>query len=157
MTTGAHLLPVLATLLTLGACAEPSSTQTLSDRLTASLTPGEPCNRQASIEYLPNGTRIRLPEAALFVRGKPDLSECGHFALASVTQAMLAPPIMQVVIEPEADVNDPVSSLSLQRAETVRKSLSYVGFIFTQPPVLIQPVTTSTPSSFGIVLTVLGS
>jgi hypothetical protein len=157
MTNSARLpLPAIAILLVLGACSRPSS-QVLSDRVAASLTPAEPCNRDASIENLPNGTRIRLPEASLFVSGKADLTACGQYALASVTQAMLAPPIMQVVIEPEADANAPGSYVSLQRADTVKKMLSNVGFIFTQPPVLVQPPTVPSPGTLGIVLTVLGS
>jgi hypothetical protein len=156
MTTGTHFLPALATLLALGACSEPSSTQTLADRVAASLTPAELCNRQASIESLPNGTRIWLPEASVFVNRKTDLTKCGQYVLASVTQAMLAPPIMQVVIEPSADENAQVPSLSLQRADAVRKLMSNVGFIFTQPPVLVQPATTASPGNLGIELTVLG-
>ena len=69
MTTGIYVLPALATLLALGACSEPSSTQKLADRVTASLSAADQCDRMASIEYLPNGTRIRLPEASLFVDG----------------------------------------------------------------------------------------
>jgi hypothetical protein len=156
MINSAHLLSVLTILLVLGACSEPSS-QVLSDRVAASLIPTGPCNREASIEYLPNGTRIRLPEASLFVNGKADLTACGQYTLASVTQAMLAPPIMQVVIEPEADANAPGSSVSLERADTVKKLLSNVGFIFTQPPVLVQLPTAPSPGTLGVVLTVSGS
>ena len=154
MTTGIYVLPALATLLALGACSEPSSTQILADRVTASLSPTDQCNRMASIEYLPNGTRIRLPEASLFVDGRSDLTACGQYALASVVQAMLAPPIMQVVIEPEADVNAPGSSVSLRRADTVKTLMSNAGFIFTQPPVLIQPAQAQPPGTMGIVLAV---
>jgi hypothetical protein len=156
MTDRTYLLPVIAIVLVLGACSKPS-TQVLADRVAASLTPAEPCNRDASIENLPNGTRVRLPEASLFVNGKADLTACGQYALASVTQAMLAPPIMQVVIEPDADMNAPGSYVSAQRADTVRKMLSNVGFIFTQPPVLVQPPAVPSPGTLGIVLTVLGS
>lgn len=148
------LLPAIATLLVVGACSEPSSTRMLSNRVTASLSPGNPCNSQASIEYLPNGTRIRLPEASLFVNRTADLSDCGRYTLASVTQAMLDPRIMQVVIEPETDPNAPGSPVSLQRADTVQQLLSHVGFVAGQPPVLIQPATAPSPGAFGIVLTV---
>jgi hypothetical protein len=157
MTDRTYLLPVITIVLVLGACSGPPSRQVLAQRVATSLTPTEPCNRDASIENLPNGTRIRLPEASLFVHGKADLTACGQYALASVTQAMLAPPIMQVVIEPDADMNAPGSYVSAQRADTVRKMLSNVGFIFTQPPVLVQPPAVPSPGTLGIVLTVLGS
>jgi hypothetical protein len=156
MTTGIYFLPALATLLALGACSEPSSTRMLADRVTASLSPTNQCNRMASTEYLPNGTRIRLPEASLFVDRRTDLTACGQYALASVMQAMLAPRIMQVVIEPEADADVPGSSVSLRRADTVKTLMSNAGFIFTQPPVLIQPATAQPPGTLGIVLTVSG-
>src|SRR5438046_1149846 len=119
-----RVAPALATLLALAACSEPSSSQILSGRVTDGLDPAEPCNRPAGIEYLPNGTRIRLPESSLFVSGQTDLTGCGQYALASVTEAMLDPRIMQVVIEPEADINAPGSSLSLRRADKVKKLLS---------------------------------
>jgi hypothetical protein len=156
MTTGIHYLPALATLLALGACSEPSSTQMLANRVTASLSPTNPCNGMASIEYLPNGTRIRLQEASLFVDSRTDLTACGQYALASVIQAMLAPPIMQVVIEPEADVNVPGSSISLRRADIVKTLMSNAGFVFTQPPVLIQPAAAQPPGTLGIMLAVSG-
>ncbi len=156
MTTRIYFLPALATLLALGACSEPSSTQMLADRVTFSLSPTNQCNRMASIEYLPNGTRIRLPEASLFVDRRTDLTACGQYALASVIQAMLAPRIMQVVIEPEADADVPGSSVSLRRADTVKTLMSNAGFIFTQPPVLIQPATAQPPGTLGIVLAISG-
>ena len=156
MTTSAHILPAAAILLALGGCSEPSRTQVLASRVTASLDPAQPCNSQASIESVPNGTRIRLPEASLFVVGRADLSACGHYALASVTEAMLDPRIMQVVVEPEADANAG-SSLSLRRADTVKAALSDVGFTSFQPPVVVQPATAPAQGVLGIVLAVAAS
>jgi hypothetical protein len=154
MKTSALGMPALAILFALAACSEPSNTQMLASRVTASLDPAQPCHSQASIEYLPNGTRIRLPSASLFVRGRADLTACGQYALASVTEAMLDPRIMQVVVEPEGDVNAPASALSLRRADTVRALLSDVGFTSSQPPVLVQPATGPAQDVLGIVLAV---
>jgi len=152
-----RIAPALVIALTLGACSEPSDTQLLAGRVAASLDPAETCNRLASIEYLPNGTRIRLTEATLFVSGTTDLTACGEYALASVVEAMLDPRIMQVVIEPESGVGGPGSSLSLQRADTVRGLLSVAGFTPAQPPVVVQPAAVPSQGALGIVLAVAGS
>jgi hypothetical protein len=152
-----QVMPALVILVALAACSNPPSTQTLSSRVAASLTPAEPCNRPAGIEYLPTGTRIQFPESSLFVSGQTDLTGCGEYALASVTEAMLDPRIMQVVIEPEADLNTPGSSLSLRRADKVKKLFSILGSAATQPPVLVQPASAQSSGSFGIVLSVIAS
>jgi hypothetical protein len=149
-----QLVPALAALLVLGACSEPSSTQTLSNRVTTGLNPAQVCNRGANIEYLANGTRIRFPVSSLFVSGRADLTGCGHYAVASVTQAMLDPRIMQVAIEPEANVQGQEPYLSLQRTDRLKGLLTNVGFTQTQPPVVVQPAATPSQDVFGIVLTV---
>lgn len=151
-----QLVPAIAVLLALGACSEPSSTQMLSDRVTTGLNPSQVCNRPANIEYLPNGTRISFPASSLFVSGRADLTGCGHYAVASVTQAMLDPRIMQVAIEPQAFVQGQESYLSVQRTDTLKGLLTNVGFTQTQPPVVVQPAATPSQDVFGIVLTVRG-
>jgi hypothetical protein len=151
-----QLVPAFAALLALAACSEPSSTQTLSDRVTTGLNPTQVCNRQANIEYLPNGTRISFPASFLFVSGRADLTGCGQYAVASVTQAMLDPRIMQVAIEPEANLQGQESNLTLQRTGRLKGLLTNVGFTQTQPPVLVQPAAIQTQDVFGIVLTVRG-
>jgi hypothetical protein len=151
------LVPALVTLLALGACSEPSSTQMLSDRVNIGLSPAQVCNRQANIEYLPTGARIRFPASSLFVSGRADLTGCGQYAVASVTQAMLDPRIMQVAIEPEANVQGQESYLSLQRTDRLKGLLTNVGFTQTQPPVVVQPAPTPSQDSFGIVLAIRSS
>jgi hypothetical protein len=145
-------IPVI--LLALGACSEPSSTQLLSSRVPARLNQTVPCNHPVSVEFLPDGARIRLPETSLFLIGRTDLSPCGQFVLASVTEALLDPRIMQVVIEPQSSVNTPASVFALQRADTVQKALSNVGFTQRQPPVLVQAAPTPSPGALGILLSV---
>ena len=127
----------------------------MQSRVTTSLTPGNTCNSQASVEYLPNGARVRLPDT-LFLAARSDLTGCGQFAMASVTQAMLDPAIMQVIVETD-DSGAPGSMLSLRRAETVRALLTNVGFAPAQPPVLVQPSAVPTQGGLGIVLQVAAS
>jgi hypothetical protein len=149
-----YMMPAM--LLALAACSEPSSTQVLSSRIPVTLSQSQPCNRPVSVEFLQDGARIHFPESHIFLIGRSDLSPCGSFALASVTQAMLDPRIMQVVIEPQSDANAPASVFALQRADTVQRTLSNVGFTQRQPPVLIQSAPTPSPGVLGIVLSVRG-
>jgi hypothetical protein len=116
----------------------------------------EPCARPVNVTTLPNGTSIRLPGAALFLSGRPDLSPCGQYTLASVVQTMLDPRIMQVVIEPEDGATAEGSPLSLRRADTVKAMLSNVGFTQKQPPVVVQPAAAPSPGMLGIDLIVAG-
>jgi hypothetical protein len=153
MKATAPVVPTLAALLLLGACSEPSNTQVLQARATAIRIPSDACNPLQSIDYLPNGVRIRLTDTGLFVIGRPDLSDCGRLALSDVVEAMLNPRIMQVVVEPGGDINMPEALLLRERAATVQAFLTNAGFTGTQPPVLVQPAVD--PSrNWGIVLAV---
>ena len=155
MRAAIHGVALLAALL-LAACSEPPSAQVLNSRVTASMTPAQPCNRPASVEYLPNGARISIPDTGLFTVGRTDLSPCGEYAVASVVEAMLDPRIIQVVIEPGGDINDPDAFLPRERVGSLKASLSNPGFAPTRPPVLVQPA--AAPSRvWGIVLTIAGS
>jgi hypothetical protein len=147
-----HALPALAVAFALTACGEPSSVQTLQDRVATTVSPANTCNSQASVEYLPNGARIRFPDS-LFLPARGDLTECGHYALASVTQAMLDPSIMQVIVETD-DSGGPGTTLSLRRAEAVRTLLTDVGFVPYQPPVVVQAAPVPSQGVLGVVLQV---
>src|SRR5690242_8891416 len=76
MKANIRILSALAALGFLAACSRPDA-QVLNDRVTARMTPPLPCNSQATVEYLPNGARIMIPDTALFIIGKTDISECG--------------------------------------------------------------------------------
>jgi hypothetical protein len=117
------------------------------------MDPTQTCNRPASVESLPNGARVRIPDTSLFVVGRGDLSACGQFAMASVVEAMLDPRIMQVVIEPAGDVNAPDAFLPRERAATVGTFIANTGFAGTRPRVVVQPGS-GPPGSWGIVLAV---
>jgi outer membrane protein OmpA-like peptidoglycan-associated protein len=144
----------MSMLIGLAACSQPSSVEVISSRVQDSLNVAATCNRMANIEYLPNGTRVQLPEDSLFQPGRTDLTECGHYVLASIVEAMLNPGIMQVVIEPPANSDTPFRSLSRQRTDAVKALLSNVGFVRTQPPVLVQPSAAPLGGAIGILLTV---
>jgi hypothetical protein len=77
--------------------------------------------------------RICFPPTLFFLSGRTNLTPCGQYALARVTEAMLAPRIMQAVIEPESGVSAPASEFALQCADTVQRALSNVGFTQKQP------------------------
>jgi hypothetical protein len=154
MRAGNHLVAALAALLLLDGCAcEPSSTQTLQSRVATSMDPAETCNRPASVEYLPNGARVRIPDTALFVAGRADLSACGQYVMAGVVEAMLAPRVMLVTVEPAGSPNAPGAFLPRERAATVTTFISHTGFVGTQPQVQVQPAS-GPPGNWGIVLAV---
>jgi hypothetical protein len=153
MKASAFVVPTFAALLLLGACSEPSSTQVLQTRVTTIRSPAQTCNRLESIEYMPDGVRVRLADTSLFVIGRADLSDCGRYALGSVVEAMLNPRIMQVVVEPGGDINAPEALLVRQRATTVQAFLTNAGFTGTQPPVLVQP-SGDMSRNWGVVLAV---
>jgi len=146
--------PALGALLLLSACGEPSSLEVLNRRAAASMSPDQPCNSAASVQYLPNGARISLPDSALFVVGRSDLSACGQYALSSAVQAMLAQRIMQVIIEPAGDINAPYAGLAREKADRVKGVFSNVGFVSDQPPVLVQPSAGASTGVWGVMLTI---
>ena len=87
MKAAIHGVTMLAALL-LAACSEPPPVQVLNSRVSARMSPVQPCNRPASVEYLPNGARISIPDTALFTVGRTDLSPCGEYAVASAVVAV---------------------------------------------------------------------
>jgi hypothetical protein len=154
MKAAIHGITMLAALL-LAACSEPPSVQVLNSRVTARMSPVQPCNRPASVEYLPNGARISIPDTALFTVGRTDLSPCGEYAVASAVEAMLDPRITQVVIEPAGDINAPDAFLPRERVGSLMALLSNPGFVATPSPVLVQPAAVSS-RVWAIVLTIPG-
>ena len=153
MNTKLSLMPATA-LLVLSACSEPSSIQQVQSRATTSLNPAQPCNSQASVEYLPNGALVRIPDTSLFVIGRTDVSDCGRYALSSAVEAMLDPRIMQVIVEPPGDINAAYAYLPRERANTLVALLSHPGFVTGQPPVVVQPPPVQSPNIWGVALEV---
>ena len=154
MTANIRATPALTALLLLAACGEPSSPEVLNTRVAESMAPDQLCNTKASVEYLPNGARISMPDGALFTIGKSDLSACGQYAMTSAVQAMLDPGIMQVVIEPGGDIEASYAGLARQRADIMKAMFTNVGFVSFQPPVLVQTNSAAPAGVWGVVLTV---
>jgi len=146
--------PVLTALLLLTACGEPSSSAMLHARVSARMAPDQPCNTKASIQYLPDGARISIPDSALFTIGRADLSACGQYAMSGAIEAMLDPGIMQVVIEPGGDLEAPYAGLVRQRADTLTAVFTKASFVPYQPPVPVQTRAAGQTGVWGVVLTV---
>ena len=155
MKASMSVVPTLAALLLLAACSEPSSTDLLESRITATMMPSQACNQPANVQAVPNGIQVGVPDRSLFVIGRSDLSDCGRYALTGVVEAMLDPRIMQVVVLPGGNINEPEALLLHQRTATVQAFLSNAGYTGTQPPVLVQQ-STGPMGSWGIVLAVAG-
>lgn len=143
----------LTVLLLLAGCVEPASHDVLNARVAARMTPGVPCNAQVSVQNLPNGSRVSMPDSALFTIGRPDLSECGQYAIASTVEAMLDPSIMQVTIEPGGDLQAPYAGLVRQRADTLNQVFAKASFVPYQPPIPVQTMPSGPIGTWGVVLT----
>ena len=152
----AAIRPMVATttLLLLTACSEPSSSDDLNARVGAHMTPNQPCNAKASVQYLPDGARISMPDSALFTIGRADLSACGQYAMSGAIEAMLDPGIMQVVIEPGGDLEAPYANLVRRRADTLTEVFTKASFVPYQPPVPVQTKAVGQTGIWGVVLTV---
>jgi len=146
--------PVLTALLLLTACGEPSSSAMLHARVSARMASDQTCNSKASIQYLPDGARISMPDSALFTIGRAELSACGQYAMSDAIEAMLDPGIMQVVIEPGGDLEAPYAGLVRRRADALTAVFTRASFVPYQPPVPVQTKAAGQASIWGVVLTV---
>ena len=107
----------------------------------------------ASVLPEPVGAEMRVGFPAR-MDGRADLSACGRYAMASAVEAMLDPGIMQVVIEPSGDIEAPYAGLARRRADALKGMFTNAGFDPFQPPVLVQPTSSSPIGVWGVVLTV---
>ena len=146
-------VPAITALMLLTACSQPSSSDDLNARVSARMTPTQPCNAKASVQYLPDGARISMSDSALFTIGRADLSACGQYAMSGAIEAMLDPGIMRVVIEPGGDLGAPYANLVRQRSDTLTAVFTKASFIPYQPPVLVQTKAVGQAGVWGIVLT----
>jgi hypothetical protein len=143
----------VAILFALVACCGSQSVQELSGRVAASLSHRESCARIASVQYLSDGVLVRLPDAALFKTNQTEFTECGQFVLTSVIQSMLDPRMMRVAIE-QANLSPAFSSLSRERAESLKTTFSSFGFAGDQPSVALDPASKESAATWGIRLAV---
>ena len=146
--------PALASLFLLAACGEPSSPDVLKARVAQHMATNQDCDSQANVQYLPNGARITMPDRALFIIGRAELSPCGQYAMASTIQAMLSSAVMRVEIEPGGDIEAPYAGLVGRRADALETMFAKSAFVPYQPPILIQSDPAGPAGVWGVVLTV---
>ena len=149
--------PALASLLVLAACGEPSSPDVLNARVAQRMASKQECDGKANVQYLPDGARITMPDDALFITGRADLSPCGQYAMASAIEAMLSSAIMRVEIQPGGNIEAPYAGLVSQRADALGTMFTKSVFIPYQPPLLVQSDTVGPAGAWSVVLTVRSS
>lgn len=87
----------VAQLVLLLGCASERSPQDLGDRLQVELSP-ELASGSVTLERLPDGARVTLPDQTLFPTGGAELNAKGRDILSSLVEALLAPPLLQVEV-----------------------------------------------------------
>lgn len=125
-----------ALVLLVGGCANENSPQNLGNRLQAELRP-ELANGSATLERLPDGARVTLPDQTLFPAGGAELDARGRFVLASLVEALLAPALLEVDIAGSAP-----TSLQQAKAGTVAR---FLRDIQVAPNLLFASVQEATP------------
>ena len=103
----------VAQLALLLGCASERSPQDIGDRLQAELTP-ELAGGRVTLEQLPDGTRVILPDQTLFPTGGTEMDARGRDILTSVVQALLAPPLLQVDVAGPAGTPMPLQQARLR-------------------------------------------
>src|SRR5215469_8157944 len=121
--------PALASLFFLSACGEPSSPDVLNARVAQRMATNQECDSKATVQYLPDGARITMPDDALFITGRDELSPCGQYAMASAIEAMLSSAIMRVEIEPGGNIDAPYAGLVSQRADVLGTMFAKSAFV----------------------------
>jgi hypothetical protein len=133
----------VAQLVLLVGCASERSPQDLSDRLQVELSP-ELANGSVTLERLPDGARVTLPDQTLFPTGGAELDARGRFVLTSLVQALLAPPLLQV------DVAGPAGTpMTLQQAR-VRAVTQFLEGIQVAPNLLFTGLQEEPPATDGV-------
>jgi len=142
----------LGPMLLLAACASwngpecACAPRDLQHRFQARLMPDIAAGR-ATLQTLPDGVRVALPEASLFADGGTGLDDSGRFVLARVIEGLFDPRIMRLQVADSSSV-----SPSVQDA----RARSVVGYFdearvgpvstSTAPPQPVLPEATGMPS-----------
>jgi hypothetical protein len=139
--TSALLASVSAVpLVLLLGCASERSPQDVGDRLQAELSPAL-SSGSVTLERLPDGARVTLPDQTLFPTGGAQLDARGRYVLTSVVQALLAPSLLQV------DVAGPASTpMPLQQAR-VRTVTQFLEGIQVAPNLLFMGLQEGPPAA----------
>ncbi|HYZ20657.1 MAG TPA: hypothetical protein VE690_00740 [Rhodopila sp.] len=109
---------VAGLLVMLAGCADPTryAARHLQQRLQTNLSP-QIASRQVTVDNAADGARVILPEPALFVPRGADLTVDGAYLVASVTESLLDPHLMQVNVTDTSGVPD---NLRTARMRSVR-------------------------------------
>src|SRR5262245_37145766 len=130
----------VAQLILLLGCASERSPQDIGDRLQAELSP-ELASGSVTLERLPDGARVTLPDQTLFPTGGTELDAKGRFVLTRLVQALLAPSLLQV------DVAGPANApMPLQQAR-VRTVTQFLEGIQVAPNLLFMGLQEGPPAA----------
>jgi hypothetical protein len=130
----------VAPLLLLLGCASERSPLDISDRLQAELSP-ELANGSVTLEQLPDGARVTLPDQTLFRTGGAELDAKGRYILTGLVEALLAPPLLQVEVAGPAGTPTP-----LQQAR-VRAVTQFLQGIQVAPNLLFTELQEGPPTA----------
>ena len=113
---------LLTALLPVAACVPGPDhvAEHLNERLQTQLAP-QMTTSQAALETFPDGARVTLTDQSLFKPGSAELSDSGHYIIASVIEGLVNPSLLRIEL-----VESPASSPYLrdQRLQTVMQFLS---------------------------------
>jgi len=129
---------VVAQLVLLLGCASERSPQDVSDRLQTELAP-ELASGSVTLERLPDGARVTLPDQTLFPTGGAALDAKGRDVLTSLAEALLAPPLLEVAVAGPAN-----SPLPLQQAR-IRAVTQFLQGIQVAPNLLLMGLQEGAP------------
>jgi hypothetical protein len=121
-----RLAVLFSPLLMITACGSSGvrhATGDLNDRLQAQLAPDIAAG-QATLQPLPDGAQVTLPEATTFSGGGGKLDAKGEHALASVIEGLLDPSLMRVEL---ADAATTPQHLQDTRIQTVTQQFVQSG------------------------------
>ncbi|MBV9250772.1 MAG: hypothetical protein JO227_16170 [Acetobacteraceae bacterium] len=128
------------------------SAQELSRRLTERLQPQINAG-QAAVSPLQDGARVQLSDRVLFPPGGRDLNGEGRYALSSVTEGLLNPGLMNLLIQPaESNAVGQVGSLAWSRAQTLEafyKEGPFLAFPLASVTLDSTPGSASSPTSIS--------
>jgi hypothetical protein len=148
---------VLCPLLLVAACAsgQQQTTQLLGNRLQERLSSDITAGRTA-LQPLPDGARVTLVDPNLFQNGGNELNDNGRDVLASITEGLLDPSLMQIAVD---DTSPPTGPIGWQpaRASAVNQYFTDYGLGGTlQPPAPAQPIPAGAvaPAPAGVAITI---
>jgi hypothetical protein len=152
-----RLAVILCPLLLVAACAsgQQHTTQLLGDRLQQHLSPDIAAGR-AALQPLSDGARVTLVDPNLFQNGGNELNDNGRGILASVTEGLLDPSLLQISVDDTSPITGPVG-WQPTRAQAVNQFFTDYGLGGTlqpPPPPEPMPVGAVAPAPAGVAITI---